>query len=97
MNTCSTDSTYRGMAHDKIETAKDIPPMPKNSAEQNQSSALALQADDCNTYRQVKFHGNYGLLCGQYQEFMRYNINDAQISQIGWAAFGTCGWNADRS
>jgi hypothetical protein len=43
------------------------------------------------TYARVHFSGNYGALCGQYQEFDHENITKEAAHQLAWAAFGTCG------
>lgn len=42
-------------------------------------------------YPAVKFTGNYGLFCSQYQEFVRYNLTRQAAHQEAWAAFGMCG------
>jgi hypothetical protein len=83
------------MPHAELDRGKEAPPMPETLGNPDGGSNPPL-ADASNCYREVRFHGNYGAGCGQYQEFMRYNINDDQIRQIGWAAFGLCGWNADK-
>jgi len=90
-----TPNKHTGMPHEQIATATNIPPIPDGFRAPGAPDA-ALKADCEPTYREVKFHGNYGMLCGQYQEFTRQNITESQISEIGWAAFGTCGWKADR-
>jgi hypothetical protein len=94
MNDDLTNS-YHGTDHDKIDTLSNIPPIPESFQVPN-APAIESTADCEPRYSKVFFHGNYGMLCGQYQEFTRYDITESQIRQIGWAAFGNCGWNADR-
>lgn len=96
MTACATKDGYHGMAHGEMENATNIPPIPNDFSAPPMQSALET-SDGCEPrYREVRFHGNYGILCGQYQEFTRTNITESQIRQIGWSAFGMCGWNADR-
>lgn len=95
MSTCVTSEQYHGMSFEEIELSQTIPAMPDGFAAPG--SALEQVADGCEArYSQVRFHGNYGLLCGQYQEFTRNNITESQVREIGWSAFGMCGWKADR-
>lgn len=86
---------HNGMPHDQIDKASNIPPMPESF--QAPGAPATRQGITPRRWAKVRFHGNYGLLCGQYQEFVRTNVDEDQIAQIGWAAFGKCGWNADRS
>ena len=87
---------HYGMPHEQIDGATDIPPIPEVFKVPGAPDE-SIQALGDPRYGQVDFHGNYGFLCGQYQEFTRYNVTESQIRQIGWAAFGNCGWDADRS
>lgn len=52
----------------------------------------ALAADRADpVFARVHFSGNYGWLCGEFQEFDRYNIDKSEARQVAWSAFGTCG------
>jgi hypothetical protein len=41
-------------------------------------------------YPRVHFEGHYGVLCGQSQEFVQFNLSWDQIKQVAWDAFGLC-------
>ena len=53
-------------------------------------SSIHTEAAD-GVYSRVRFMGNFGLLCGEYQEFERYNISHKEAKQIEWSSFGFCG------
>jgi hypothetical protein len=42
-------------------------------------------------YAKVQFSGNFGFMCGEFQEFTRYNLTHKQAEQLAWSAFGMCG------
>lgn len=72
---------WHGMAHDDLEArGTDIPVAPSMA-----------DTFDATTYARVHFSGNYGALCGEYQEFDRTEITQGAAHQLAWSAFGLCG------
>lgn len=58
--------------------------------EQNPNQVNTLSTPD-GVYARVRFVGNFGFMCGEYQEFERYRISHLEAEQIAWSAFGLCG------
>lgn len=80
-----TKSEWHGMPHAELEKdAAKVPPNPKRGPE-------GMLEDHGTVYPRVYFSGNYGVLCGQFQEFWKTNITRTTAQQVAWSAFGLCG------
>lgn len=78
-------SEWHGMPHDQIEArSAEVPAHPDAGSEQMHTQGHKRK------YARVQFTGNYGGLCGEYQEFDRYDVDDDAVRQIAWSAFGLC-------
>lgn len=56
----------------------------------NPNANASIESAD-GVYSKVRFIGNFGLMCAEYQEFERYNITHKEAKQIEWSSFGFCG------
>ncbi len=54
-------------------------------------SNLSASGTPDGVYHRVRFTGNFGAFCSEYQEFERYNITHKEAKQIEWSSFGMCG------
>jgi hypothetical protein len=70
-------------AADLTSKAATAPPRP---AEFRTMSAIGSA-----TFARVHFTGNYGLLCGQYQEQDAQNITKDSAHEMAWTLYGNCG------
>jgi hypothetical protein len=76
------DVQWQGMPHEEIDArSAEVPERP---------GGVRQGIDATVTYARVHFSGNYGGLCGQYQQLDRANITKEAAHQIAWAAFGMC-------
>ncbi len=78
------EKTWHGMPQEAIEANQDRIPA-------REPAGKFFAPPSGYRYPKVYFSGNYGALCGEFQEFWRQNITKDTAAQVAWSAFGLCG------